>query len=272
LSYGKPPSKGKPPRYVNATAHEPLIDLATFSAAQHPRGAVLRPARSEGGEFSLSGILRCATCGYALEPTRTSASRGSRRRYRCKRRHAGGLCQEPVSTQAEPVEALVIDFYENYWRELFEARTSPVILLGEPAPDLDGLTEALAVAERRLEQALAPEVQDAAAEGWAAMVRRRREARDDAATALGRARAESGTPDIAATYAGWLHGFRATDPATRRALIARDFPVIALRRDGEPIGFPSHVKQPDVPKRGLRGSAPTLHPITATADSLPVKL
>jgi DNA invertase Pin-like site-specific DNA recombinase len=257
-------------KLANPTAHEAIVDFPLWQAAQRP-GAGLRSSRS-GGEYLLSGSLRCAACGYALEATRESAKHGARRVYRCKRRHAGGVCPAPARSPREPIEALVIAFYENYWWKLFEARTSPVILPGEPAPDVDGLTEALAIAERRLEQALAPEVQDAAGEGWAAMVHERRKARDNAALALGRARAESGTPDRVGTYAGWLRGFRTTDPATRRELIARDFPVIALRRDGELIGFPSHVTQPDVPKRGLRGSVPTLHPITATGDSLPIKL
>ena len=60
--------------------------------------------------------------------------------------------------------------------------------------DLSHLEEALAVAERRYSQVLAPEARDALGDDWAADVKARRSERDEAAAALGGARAEEGGP------------------------------------------------------------------------------
>jgi site-specific DNA recombinase len=271
LSYGKPPAKGKSPRYVNATAHEPLIDLATFSAAQHPAGPVLRRARSEGGEFSLSGILRCAGCGYAMEPTRTSADRGSKRIYRCKRRHAGGMCPKPAYVTAQRVEDAVSDTYREVLRLALERKFGPdgaVALSGQPAPELAALEDALQVAERRLAQAMAPEVADAAGDAWAAMIRARRDDRDAAALALGHARIEHGTPDVLVTIPEALADWDRADAATRRLLIAPRFPVIAFKRGVGVLIFPAGAPLPEVPTRGRRAETPTLRPIEANSRTI----
>ncbi len=46
---------------MNADAHEPIIDEATWNAAQDAKGE--RPINSMGGAL-LAGILRCDGCGY----------------------------------------------------------------------------------------------------------------------------------------------------------------------------------------------------------------
>jgi hypothetical protein len=63
------------------------------------------------------------------------------------------------------------------------------------APDTAPLEEALETAERRLEQVMADGVADELGELWAPEVGRRRRARDEAAAALGEARAASPMPD-----------------------------------------------------------------------------
>ena len=64
------------------------------------------------------------------------------------------------------------------------------------APDLAALEEALAAAERRYEQAKAPEARDALGDDWAPDVKARRLERDSAATALGEARSRAGVPTM----------------------------------------------------------------------------
>jgi DNA invertase Pin-like site-specific DNA recombinase len=74
--------------YVHPEAHEPLVDRATFEAAQlaHPR-----PPRGKRGPALLSGIIRCAGCGRLMVPT----TRSNARAYRCRRHHQAGECPEP---------------------------------------------------------------------------------------------------------------------------------------------------------------------------------
>ena len=264
-------SYGKDRRYVNATAHEPLVDLATFSAAQHPGGPVLRKARSEGGEFSLSGILRCAACGYAMEGTRTSADRGRRRIYRCKRRHAGGICPESSSVRAERVEQAVADTYREVLRLALERKFGPdgaVTLSGQPAPGLEVFEDALHLAERRLAAVQAPAMFDAAGDGWPAMVQVATEARDEAALALGRARAEHGTPDVLVTIPEGLAGWDRADASTRRTLIAPRFPVVAFKRGVGVLIFPAGAPLPEVPTRGRRAETPVLRPIEPNSRTI----
>jgi DNA invertase Pin-like site-specific DNA recombinase len=263
-------SYGKPPRYTNATAHEPIVDFPTWTAAQHPHGEMLRPGRSDSGEFVLSGILRCAACGYAMEPTRTSADRGARRVYRCKRRHAGGLCTEAAYTRAEPVEQVVGDTYRAILEAALQMRhpDGTLTVAAKPAPALDALTDALALAESRLAAVQAPEMFDAAGAGWAGMVKMATEARDAAALALGQARAEQGSAataySIEQAVALWDHA----DPTTRRSLIARELPIVALDRDGRVWMFPASQPLPEVPRRGTR-LAPALRPILPGARTIP---
>jgi DNA invertase Pin-like site-specific DNA recombinase len=85
-------------RHQNPDAHEPLVDRATWEAAQlaHPR-----PPRGKLGPALLSGIVRCAGCQHTMSP---SVGRRGERIYRCSRRHAGGKCPEPAIISARLVE------------------------------------------------------------------------------------------------------------------------------------------------------------------------
>jgi site-specific DNA recombinase len=87
--------------YVNPEAHEPLIDRATFEAAQldHPR-----PPRGKKGPALLSGVIRCAGCGRLMVPT----TRSNARAYRCRRLHMAGECPEPCHV-GEWIESYVTD-------------------------------------------------------------------------------------------------------------------------------------------------------------------
>jgi Recombinase len=96
-------SYGDPPRFVNENAHEPIVDLATWEAAQHPNGSKLTALRSESG-YLLSGIARCSGCRCCLQGTRTSRGK---RIYRCTRTRAAGICpsrSENVRRKSELVQ------------------------------------------------------------------------------------------------------------------------------------------------------------------------
>lgn len=159
-----------------------LVDEPLWHAAQRA-GVDLRPSRPEAKtDWLLSGFLKCATCGYNLAPTATNSGRrdqSKRRYYRCVNRRCAGR----ASVRAERMEAWVVAVTKQREGEL-EARNEE--------PDLGALEEALATAERRYEQAKAPDARDALGDDWAADVKARRLERDEAATALGLARQETG--------------------------------------------------------------------------------
>ncbi len=101
-------SQGK---HVNPGAHEPLIDRATWEAAQiaHPK-----PARGIHGEALLGGLVRCAGCSRRV----SSTFRNGRRYYTRRRYHAGGDCPEPASISAPLIEPFVTELLLAHAREL----------------------------------------------------------------------------------------------------------------------------------------------------------
>jgi hypothetical protein len=254
-------------QFVKQDAHPAIVDLPTWQAAQRPAVA-LRPTRAPSDEFLLSGIVRCAACGYLLEGSRDSAKHGKRRRYRCRGRHSAGVCEARVWVSAEPLERTVSEWYRKLLVEVLEVKhPSGSLTIPGAEPELRTLEQALATAERRLEQANTEEVQDAFGDGWAAMARERREARDVAALELGRA--SVGKDQIVATdelLALWDGELAVAD---RRKLIAELLPVIAVERSTRHVlMFSSSVPQPEVPRRG----SAKLVTITDNDDALVVRL
>lgn len=89
-------------RFTNANAHAPIIDRATFEAAQLVRGPNV--ARS-GDPALLAGLLRCASCRYAMKPDRQTLRNGERvRTYRCRGEHSGGKCTGRAFALASVIE------------------------------------------------------------------------------------------------------------------------------------------------------------------------
>lgn len=251
-------SYGKDRRYVNPEAHKPIIDLPTWEAAQHPNGRRLQAPRGSGN-YLLTGLLRCRACGHVMQGT--TSSRG-KRLYRCVRHHSGGTCPHPASIYAEVIEP---EAERAFWAITEDLSAEA----HEERADLTELEAQVATAERRLTHAMSPEVQDAAGEGWAAMLRERRAERDRAAEALGHARAAQGSrdamPSIETLRRAWS-GLAASD---KRDLIATRFDAFALARDGKRVtlaAFPTGTAPADLSRRGFRRS-PGLHPINVPAGA-----
>ena len=81
-------------------AHEPLVTREDWAKSQ-PNG---NPAKVRGDGTLLSGLIRCAGCGYVMG---SSDNGRGMRRYNCNRHHATGRCPLPTSAPAERVEELV---------------------------------------------------------------------------------------------------------------------------------------------------------------------
>ncbi len=125
-----------------------IIDRATWEAAQHPA----RKARRANGNYPLSGIATCGTCGAAMVGTKAG---DGRRAYRCRANvntHKGERCPGAVNVTAELLERYVID-------HLKAALDGDTLTIGGDTPD--GLAEAEAAlldAEAEL-QAFAADLQ-----------------------------------------------------------------------------------------------------------------
>lgn len=162
-------------RYFNTTAHEPIVDLPTWQAAQ---GAVGETHRARG-DYLLTGLIRCPNCGYSMVGKVNGSKRWPVLSYACRRKHAAGICPDPVSSVCPPVDEAVVEAFWSITEDI-SASTHPV--------DLSGPSKALESAERLLRHAMSPEVQEATGEDWLGMIRERRATRDAAARTLGEVR------------------------------------------------------------------------------------
>lgn len=111
-------------RHVQVGAHDPLVTegewaVAQFSAPRHVNQA-------GRGKQVLTGILRCAGCGYAMG----GGSSTNGRRYQCGRKHSGGVCPAPTSCNADALEGAVIAaFLDRYGDTAVDgAADSPEVL------------------------------------------------------------------------------------------------------------------------------------------------
>jgi site-specific DNA recombinase len=116
-------------------AHDALVDRATYEAAQQRIGK--SAGRQPSGDFPLSGIAECASCGGRLVGGRGGPD--ARRMYRCADR-----CSSPVATSAEPLEAHVVAV-------LREAFQHPGFKVGLEGPDVAAAVVAVEDAERELD-------------------------------------------------------------------------------------------------------------------------
>jgi DNA invertase Pin-like site-specific DNA recombinase len=107
--------------HTNIGTHEPLVDELTWKRV----GRARRPRSPSTGGVLLTGLVRCAGCGYVMGRTRTPPYADGKRRdlWFCARKHAGGICQAPATGLDQTLSALVLD---AFWRhaEQAQARTA----------------------------------------------------------------------------------------------------------------------------------------------------
>lgn len=89
-------------RHVNATAHEPILEVEIFEAVQAKLEGARRP-RSKNGPALLAGLIRCASCGHVM--TR-GTSKGAPA-YTCPTYHSGERCPAPASIACSRLDPYV---------------------------------------------------------------------------------------------------------------------------------------------------------------------
>jgi DNA invertase Pin-like site-specific DNA recombinase len=235
---------GRDDRYVNPEGVEPIVDAATWQAAQHPNGRQLAPVKSGESSWLLTGILRCQSCRYAMQGTTTSRGK---RIYRCTRRD----CSSRARIDAGVIEGAAV---EAFWKVTADLEARGTV---DNSGDLAALGTALERAERLLAQLDDPDAQDALGDRYLATYRQRREERERAAEALGRARADAGrdsVPDVETLRGAWDR----MGVQDRRELLGLRFHALALSRDRSLVVWPVG-SDVDLPRRGY-GAALELRP------------
>jgi site-specific DNA recombinase len=138
---------------TNPDAHEPIVTLAEWNAANRARG--VEPGRSGRSTGVLAGILRCGGCSYAMKAKQSRTRHGKEFvEYTCKPDKAGGRCPSPASVKATVIEPFVTD-------RLFAFAKGAAAETTEEGGEETRLTEALAAAEAELEAALDGRLADA---------------------------------------------------------------------------------------------------------------
>jgi DNA invertase Pin-like site-specific DNA recombinase len=181
-----------------------IVDAPLWQAVQ-PKNA--KPAaRPRSPRWLLTGLAVCGSCGACLEPHTSRPGGPGTKPYhymRCMNRS----CDARRGASAMRLEAWVMS---TLWMLL-----GSTVFEERDAPDLGPLVEAVAVAQRRLDQVDTPEAMDALGDGWVANVKARRLELEDAEAALGKARVEAGE-DAAAAILDLRERWPELDPGERR--------------------------------------------------------
>lgn len=129
---------------VNPDAHEAIVTLAEWQAANKARG--VHPGRSGKGTGLLSGVLRCGGCSYAMKPKMGRTRHGKDfLEYSCKPDKAGGRCPSPASVKASVIEPFVLAHLFSF------AKNATAYTREEDGSDLDA---EIATAEAERDAAL----------------------------------------------------------------------------------------------------------------------
>jgi DNA invertase Pin-like site-specific DNA recombinase len=100
--------------YVNPAAHEALVSVEVFEAANNMAKSA---AKRDRLPYLLAGLVRCASCGGLMAGHTqwyTPAKHGVReeyavQRYRCRDRYSWGRCPKPATIGADQLNDLVLD-------------------------------------------------------------------------------------------------------------------------------------------------------------------
>jgi site-specific DNA recombinase len=138
---------------VNPDAHEPIVSLAEWNAANRARGVA--PGRSGRSTGVLAGVLRCGGCSYAMKAKQSRTRHGKEFvEYTCKPDKAGGRCPSPASVKATVIEPFVTG-------RLFAFAKGATGEATEGDGEEKRITEALTAAEAELEATLDGRLADA---------------------------------------------------------------------------------------------------------------
>ena len=207
--------------HVNPAAHEPVVGLDEWEAAQHARA--VRPTRGEPA--LLSGLIRCAGCRHRMQASVVGQSRMLV--YRCKRRHGTGDCPAPASVRRSLVDAHVeAAFLHRYGDVAAEGRQADAGLGAAQQRVADAEAELAAYRDAPIREALERLGPGAYHDGLASRADAIVKAREEFAAA----RARSAGIDVGAGADVW----ESLAARERRQLLAEGIDCVMLRRTSTP--------------------------------------
>jgi DNA invertase Pin-like site-specific DNA recombinase len=129
--------------FCNPDACEPLLSEAEWQAAQ----IKTKTSPQTKHENLLTGIVRCASCRYAMSPAYAITKKAGKSHkipvYRCRRVHASGRCPSPSSITRKSLEPYV----ENAFRSEMNGIT---LTAAQTNADIETATNHLATLEGEL--------------------------------------------------------------------------------------------------------------------------
>jgi DNA invertase Pin-like site-specific DNA recombinase len=150
--------------HVKEGAHPAIVTRRIFdlcAAVATARAQSDKGQRGSQPQSLLAGLVRCASCGYAL--TRTTAG-GKYRVYRCNGKNCAGVkCAAPATCMESQLDALVEGIATAQLLKLREAHEAEAreVLVGLPCsddPDVEAAQAALDDARATVEALLPPEI------------------------------------------------------------------------------------------------------------------
>jgi DNA invertase Pin-like site-specific DNA recombinase len=179
--------------FLNAHAHEPIIDEALFLACQKPAPRMFT-GRESSFPFLLTKITRCAGCGAAMVGSHVHPRPGtSYPFYRCVTRG----CPQQASITAKRLEAFVLALLRERTPDVVEHDDQPIDDEG------DALEAEREEAQRQLDAWRALNVADIDPAFFTEGLRERRERLDVALEAIGRRNALATRPQTPLSVDLW---------------------------------------------------------------------
>lgn len=195
--------------------HEPLVGRAVFEAAQHVPTGQRRPR----GDFPLSGVASCGTCGGKMVGARGGGD--NRRMYRCATR-----CDRPAVVSADLLEGHVVGVLQ-------EAFEHPGFQVGSGQPDLAEVERTLLDAEAELDTFAADTTaRRLLGHRYHPALQARAQAVDDAREALREVLAASERSRVVIPAELWAD----LEPAELAEVLRGGLEAVVVRRGRVPIG------------------------------------
>lgn len=104
----------------NEVAHEPIVSRELFNGVQAT--LTTRPYIRTNSMFLLSGLVRCAGCGYAMTGHATAGPKRETAIYRCSHH---GKCPSPSVIVCKNLDAYVVDLAQGLLDDIQDLRLEP---------------------------------------------------------------------------------------------------------------------------------------------------
>lgn len=200
-------------------AHPAIVSPQLFAKANRVQGRKFS-GPSEG--YLLSGLVRCASCGYVMAHTRGSARDGAPRYYQCQQR----TCKSRVSVPAVQLEDLAREQFASLVAELpeYEAVADDVALIEAEA----ALAQAEGHLARMLDRFGSLDLDQSEQQIIEGQIEAARKARRDAADRVERERHAANGIDLPTSLT--VDSFDAEPVEQRRHLLALVFGCFVARK------------------------------------------